>query len=149
MKYKETLSSKVRRAGLTIADAFRPMQLAKYAIGGYILFNLMSAHSCFDSNRIKEALRFCENRHGNVTKTVSNVEEEFDPGYNSSTWINPKVTREVRFEDGTEITLSYRTHTWQPIRRWINGEEFSPKAGEKYEVTDHNQLVRKLEQDSR
>ena len=149
MKHKETLSSKVRRAGLTIADAFRPMQLAKYIIGGSILFNLMSANGCFDSNRTKEALRFYENRQRNVTKTVSDVEEEFDPCYNSSTWINPRVTREVEFDDGTEITLSYRTHTWQPIRRWINGEEFSPKVGEKYEVTDHNQLVRKLEQDSR
>ena len=145
MKHKETLSSKVRRTSRTIVNAFRPMQLAKYAIGGYFLFNLMSANGCFDSNRTREALRFYENRQGNVTRIVSNVEEEVDPGYNSSTWINPRVTREVEFDDGTKIILSYRTQTWQSIRKLINGEEFSPKVGERYEVTDHNQLVRKLE----
>lgn len=149
MKTKETLSSKVRRMGLTVADAFRPSRLVMYAIGGYVLFNFMSANGCLDSNRTREALRFYENRQGNVVKTVSNVEEEFDWGYNSSTWINPRVTREVEFDDGTKTTLSYRTRAWQPFRRWINGEEFSPNVGEKYEVADNHQLVRKLEEDSR
>lgn len=149
MKTKETLSSKVRRRGLTIADDFRPSRLVMYAIGGYVLFNFMSANGCLDSNRTREALRFYENRQGNIVKTISNVEEGFDFGYNSSTWINPRITREVEFDDGTETTLLYRIRAWQPFVKWINGEEFSPKVGEKYEVTSDNQLVRKLEQDSK
>lgn len=145
MKPKETLTSKVRRIGLTIADAFGPGKLVKYAIGTYILFNVASGNGCFDANRTKEALRSYANHQGNVVKIVSNVEEKLDMGYNSSTWINPKVTREIDFDDRTETTLSYRTHVWQPLRKWVNGEEFSPKVGEKYEVTDHNQLVRRVE----
>jgi len=120
------------------------VQLTKYAVCGYILFNLLSDNGFLDSERSKESMRY-ENQQGNVMKTVVDVTETMNPCYNSSTWINPKVTREVLFDDGTETELSYRTHTWFQLRNRLYGEEFVPRIGEQYEVTSNNNLVRKLD----
>lgn len=46
---------------------------------------------------------------------------------------NPKVIREVTFEDGTETNLEYRTLAWQPFRKWMREQEFNPQPGEKYD----------------
>jgi hypothetical protein len=144
MGYREAFRNGMEYVRDEIAYTFRPGNIAKYSIIGLLLYNFGSHNGCFDSERTEEAFRNFANRKDNVVKTVAAVREETDPGYNSATWMNPMVTREVEFDDGTEATLRYRTHAWMPMRRWINGDEFSPEVGESYEVTKHNQFVRRM-----
>jgi hypothetical protein len=144
MGYRESFRNGMEHAWDEIKYTFRPLNIAKCSIIGLLLYNFGSENGCFDSERAEDALRNFAHRKDNVVKTVVGVTEETDPGYNSATWMNPMVTREVEFDDGTEITLRYRTHAWMPMRRWINGDEFSPEVGERYEVTKRNQFVRRM-----
>lgn len=116
---------------------------AKTVAGGFMLYTIASHNGCLDSYRIKEA----RGLQGEATKTVATVDETWkDDGVYTPTLdgYNPKVIREVRFDDGTETTLGYRTLAWQPFRKWLRGEEFDPQPGEKYEVTSNNMIVRKV-----
>ncbi len=103
---------------------------------GYMIFSLGSHNGCLDSDRTGGALR--HQNPSNPIKTVVSVEEEWSDNSAlsmiSGGVYNPHVRREITFEDGSKAMLSYRTQAWQPIRRWLRGEEFNPKPGEKYEV---------------
>lgn len=116
---------------------------AKMSLLGTVIFTNLGYNGCLDSERTRTT--GTPNERDNVIKTVEGVAEDLNPGYNSSTWINPQVTREIVFNDGSQRTLQYRTRSWQPFRRWIFGEEFNPQPGEHYEVTKDNTFVRKVE----
>ena len=119
---------------------------------GYAIFSLGSYNGCFDSDRTIEAAKHHD--VGNPVKTIASVEEEWSDNsalaFASSMMggggYNPHVTRRIVFEDGSQGTISYRTLACQPIRKWLRGDEFDPKPGEKYEVFPSGQLlVRKVE----
>lgn len=117
---------------------------AKVVVGVLILYSLASHNGMLDSHRTKEARRL----EPQATKNVATVEETRKDNVVYSLTLdgyNPKVIREVMFEDGTETRLEYKTLAWQPFNRWANGEEFNPQPGEKYEVTSQNMIVRKVE----
>lgn len=117
---------------------------AKVAVECLILYTLFSQNGMLDSNRTKEAGRL----HGEATKTVATVEETWKDDVIYSPMLdgyNPKVIREVTFEDGSKTKLEYRTLAWQPFMKLKNGEEFYIKAGKKYEVTSSNMIVREVE----
>ncbi len=147
MEYREKITDKLRKAGSEVAEFLRPGTLIKPLLGGYIIFALMDNNGCLDSDRTRET-QWLHRLQGAQVKTVENVEERWRDDIFCSPMFdgyNPQVIREVIFDDGSQTTLSYRTLAWQPFMRWKNGEEFSPKVGERYEVTSRNQLVRKLE----
>lgn len=117
--------------------------IATALIGAYSIFSLASHNGVLDSMRTKEANKYIHNT--DITKVVHSVEEEWEDYF---PWMldgyNPKVTRTVTFEDGTETTLTYRTLAHQPYRKLISGEEFKPQKGEKYLVAKDNTLISKL-----
>jgi hypothetical protein len=123
----------------------------RYVLPAYILVSLASHNGCMDSRRTKNA-RYLQ-KPSNPTKTVAIVTEEWR---DNSEWAafsaamggggyNPRVIRTVIFDDGSTTTLDYRVMAHQPFRRWISGEEFDPKPGEKYEVTRYNTIAAKRE----
>ncbi len=107
---------------------------------GYVIFSLGSHNGCIDSDRTKEAAR--HHKPENPVKTVVSVEEhwrdnsdfDFFASMMGGGGYNPHVTRRVVFDDGSQAILNYRTEAWKSMKRWLNGEEFDPKPGEKYEV---------------
>ncbi|MBW3014501.1 hypothetical protein KY335_04665 [Candidatus Woesearchaeota archaeon] len=111
----------------------------------YIPYTLASHNGLLDSDRTKEA----EEMHdeSNPIKTVKTVEEKWRDHILTpyGDGFNPRVIRTVTFADGTETKLDYRVMAWQPFMKWKNGYEFNPQAGEKYEVTSGNELVKKVE----
>ena len=118
---------------------------ALFGLGAYLLFHLTSNNGLLDSNRTKETGYL--NKPSNQVKQVVHVDEEWRDNKIYSldlTGYNPKVIRHVQFSDGTETTLNYRTLAWQPFRKWMSGEEFEPKKGEQYEVTQNNAIVKKI-----
>ena len=139
---EQSLSDKLREFRWKVGDYLKTG--AKVAVGGLILYSIASHNGLLDSYRTKEAREL----RGEATKTVATVEESWKDNVVYSPTLdgyNPKVIREVTFEDGTETSLEYRTLAWQPFRRWLRGEEFNPQPGEKYEVTFRNTIVRKVE----
>jgi hypothetical protein len=142
MEYKRNLRD---RAGNILGTG------VKYIIGGCILFSLASHNGLLDSNRTKQTEQLYDKN--NPTKVVSGVEEEWrdNSPFSLASSIaggagyNPRVIRKVTFEDSSQTTLDYRVLAHQPFRRWIRGDEFNPQVGEMYEVTKHNQFVRKVE----
>jgi hypothetical protein len=149
MEYKRTFKDKIGDYVSGAGDLLKTG--VKVAIGGYIFFSLASHNGCLDSNRTKSARQLHD--ENNPTKVVANIEEEwkdnstlaFVSSAMGGAGYNPRVIRRVTFEDGTQTTLDYRVLAHQPFRKWIAGEEFNPKVGDKYEVTKQNQLVRELE----
>ncbi len=116
-------------------------EVAKVAIGGLVLYSLLSHNGLLDSPRTKMASRL--HNMDNSTKTVSYVDEKWSDNIPMMHGYNPRVIRNVNFDDGSQTTLSYRTMAWQPFMRWLGGEEFDPQVGERYEVS-HGQLVKKV-----
>ncbi|HLC57185.1 MAG TPA: hypothetical protein VJH95_01290 [Candidatus Nanoarchaeia archaeon] len=118
------------------------------AVLAYSVYSLFSHNGLLDSPRMKETGRYHSDE--NHVKTVANVRERWEddnPGMINKITLNgynPKVIREIVFDDGSRARLEYRTLAWQPIMRWKNGEEFNPRPGEKYEVTPGNLIVRKM-----
>jgi hypothetical protein len=149
MKYKRTSRNRVRDFMDRAEDILRTG--AKCAILGYTVFFLASHNGFLDSNRTKQTRQL--HNENNPKKVVASVKEEWKD--NSTIALvssmmggggyNPRVIRRVTFEDETQTTLDYRVMAHQPFRRWISGKEFNPQVGERYEVTNHNQLVRKVE----
>ncbi len=122
-------------------------KLIVIAAGGYILGTTLYANGCMDSERTGSAERILHD-DSNLVKAVKSVSEEWSgidmlsptlDGY------NPCVKRTVIFEDESRTTLVYHTLAWEPFKTWLNGRQFKPKVGEKYEVTGLNSLVRKIE----
>jgi len=109
----------------------------------YIVCTWISNNGCMDSKRTKQALYDSE-KPTNTVKIVRSVEEDLEPHFHSGHYLNPEAIRKITFEDGSETNLHYRTNAWQPMRRWIDGDEFKPVPRERYEVTNDNTLVRKL-----
>ncbi len=111
----------------------------------YMALYLGSQNGCLDSQRTKSAERYYRTCETSV-KTVKQVSEEWrdnETSFLDISGFNPQVIRTVEFEDGSKSVLSYRTMAHQPLVRWIRGEEFNPKPGEKYEVTSQGGIVRK------
>ena len=110
--------------------------VVKFSILGYLAFQLGSTNGVFDSLRTKDGEDLAD--PSDPIKTVSSVVETWKdtvPYSPDGTGFNPRVIREISFEDGTHITLDYRVLVWQPLRKWIHGEEFNPQVGQKYEIS--------------
>ncbi|MBW3014881.1 hypothetical protein KY330_00505 [Candidatus Woesearchaeota archaeon] len=118
--------------------------LALAGIGCYFFFSLFSHNGCFDSLRTKDAMQY--RSKDNLVKVVESVEEEWKDNeqYMVLDGYNPKVIRKVKFKDGSDTWLSYRTMAHQPYMKWLHGDEFDPKVGERYEVRGRV-IVRKVE----
>lgn len=138
------IKSRLNYAGNTVRESFRLGNILKIGVGGYVVFSLLSSNGCLDSKRTNQALRYYEDSTDTSTKTVSRVLTKTNLHKSSSIWMNPEVSRDVLFDDGSRAFLNYRTHSWQPFMSWINGDEFRPQPGETYEVTKNNQFVRKV-----
>ena len=141
---EQSLSDRLREFRWKVGDYLKTG--AKVAVGGLILYSLASHNGMLDSNRTREAREY--NNASNPIKTVATVKERWEDNVVYSPTLdgyNPKVIREVTFEDGSETRLAYRTLAWQPFRKWLRGEEFNPQPSEKYEVTSRNMIVRKVE----
>lgn len=123
---------------------------AKIAFATYLIIQLGSHNGCFDSPRTKEARRY--HNPQNPVKVVRRVGERWKDNSTlalvssavGGSGYNPRVIRDIEFDDGSKTRLDYRVLAWQPFVRWVNGKEFDPKPGEKYEVDKHNGLVRKM-----
>ncbi len=140
-----------KRLGKLGVKVRKELKNNKYVIGATTLclaiYGCSSHNGMFDSMRTKEAA-WLQGNPTNTVRTVAAVEEEWKDNVTYSLMMdgyNPKVRREVTFEDGSQTTLNYRTLAWQPIMRWKNGDMFNPQPGEQYEVTSRNQIVRKIQ----
>ncbi|MFA5797907.1 MAG: hypothetical protein WC916_07805 [Candidatus Woesearchaeota archaeon] len=148
MVYKRTLNDVID--GLGDGAVYVLKKGVKYGIGICIGFYLLSHNGFLDSDRTKQAEQL--HNANNPTKVVASVNEKWSDNSMfalASSMIggggyNPRVIREVIFEDGSQTTLDYRVLAHQPFVRWMAGEEFNPKVGERYEVTKNNQLVRPI-----
>jgi len=141
---EQSLSDRLREFRWKVGDYLKTG--AKVAVGGLIFYSLASHNGMLDSNRTREARGY--SNASNPIKTVATVKERLEDNVVYSPTLdgyNPKVIREVTFEDGSETRLEYRTLAWQPFRKWLGGEEFNPHPSEKYEVTSRNMIVRKVE----
>jgi len=118
----------------------------KSVIAALVVYSLASHNGHLDSMRTKETSHL-QGLVGNKIKTVASVEEYWKDNVTYSLMMdgyNPLVRRNVLFEDGSQTTLRYRTLAWQPLMKWINGNEFNHRQGEQYEVTSSNDIVRKV-----
>lgn len=116
-----------------------------FTAAGFCCTSLIDHNGGMDSPRTSQAIRLSS--PNNPIKTVASVYEEWEDSTLfalDGTGYNPLVIRHITFEDGTETGVRYRTLAWQPFRRWIRGDEFSPQKGEQYEVTLNNNFVRKI-----
>jgi len=115
-------------------------------LGSYIYFSLLSHNGCMDSDREERAAR--KHHINNPIRTVESVEETWKDNnpycFISGAGYNPRVIRNITFEDGSTTRLDYRTAAHQPYRRWLRGNEFNPKPNERFEVDPNNRLVRKV-----
>jgi hypothetical protein len=145
MTYKLTLREKIADLREKACDFFKAG--VKLAFTGYITFSLLSHNGCLDSQRTEQAKSL--HNTNNQTKVVTRIGEEWKDNSKyllamGGNGYNPRVIRTIIFEDGTQSIVDYRTLAHQPITRWLKGEEFNPQAGEKYEVTKYNELVKRV-----
>jgi len=79
-------------------------------VGGLIVYSLASQNGKLDSMRTKEAKRYIS--RSTIIKTVSGVEEKWRNHWTCTPMLdgyNPRVIRNVIFEDRSKTRLSYRT----------------------------------------
>ena len=113
--------------------------------GAYVIGATLAGNGCMDSGRTRLSAKLHDS--SNPIKAVKSVSEEWtgtEVATPTMDGYNPRVKRNVVFEDGSKTTLLYHTLAWEPFRTWMGGEKFEPKPGEQYEVTTSNELVRKV-----
>jgi hypothetical protein len=116
-------------------EAFK--SIVKFGLLGFSILYLSEQNGCNDSLRTKSAMEFHSDT--NRIKTVVRVSEDWYAMHS-----NPLVQREVVFSDSSKTVLHYRVAAHMPFKSWIDGEEFKPKPGEQYELTNNNTLVQRI-----